>query len=326
MCALMNSTPALSVLLPVRNAAAWLPAALGSLWRQSERDFEVIAVDDGSQDGSAEILTRAARRESRLRVHVRAPAGLPETLRFASEHANTGLLARQDADDVSHHERFARQRAFLASHPEVAVVGCRVRLFPTASVGAGMRRWNAWHDALLSHDSMHAERLIDVPMLNGAAMLRREAVLAAGGWQERGWAEDLDLWLRLFAMGARFAKLPQRLYSWRQHPSSSTRSDSRYSHDRFLALKVDALGRDFLPAGRKATLIGVGESLERWRSALGPQRLHRVCEARRPDPQIFRVHTAPFVLVFVSPAARDRWRAAAQISDLCESSDFTFVA
>lgn len=320
------SSPSLSVLLPVRDAAPWLQAALASLWRQTERDFEVIAVDDGSRDASPAILDEAARGERRLRVFHRTASGLPETLRFACTQARAPLLARQDADDLSHRGRFALQRAALAAQPGIDVVSSRVRLFPSGAVGAGMRRWNVWHDSLLTHEQLYAERLIDVPLLNGAAMLRRRAVENAGGWRERGGPEDMDLWLRLFAQGSRFAKSPRRLYAWRQHPGSSTRTDPRYSHERFIALKVEELDRTLLAGRAPATLIGVGESLQRWAYALGPARLRAVVEARNADPRVLQAHVAPFVLAFVSASTRARWRAAAQLSDFCESFDFTFVA
>src|SRR5689334_21409809 len=131
-----------------------------------------------------------------------------------------------------------------------------------------MRRWIAWHNALLDHESMRRELLIDSPLAHGTALLRRSVLERAGGWHERGWAEDLDLWVRLFDAGARFAKLPHVLYGWRQHPDSSTRTDDRYSHARFLSLKLAALRAGFLHGRARATLGGVGQSLERWREAL----------------------------------------------------------
>src|SRR5439155_16338649 len=75
-----GAVPAISVLLPVRNACAWLGASLASLRRQSFTDFEIVAVDDGSDDGSGEMLERLAEKERRLRVLHTPPRGLPAAL------------------------------------------------------------------------------------------------------------------------------------------------------------------------------------------------------------------------------------------------------
>ena len=80
------SAPAISVLLPVRDAAATLPACLRSIARQSEPDFECVIVDDGSQDGSLALARRVARADARFRVLARPPEGLVESL-------NAGLAA-----------------------------------------------------------------------------------------------------------------------------------------------------------------------------------------------------------------------------------------
>jgi glycosyltransferase involved in cell wall biosynthesis len=317
--------PALSVLVPVRDARPWLEASFASLWRQRERDFEVIAVDDGSRDGSGEWLERAARSEPRLRVVHTAARGLPQALNTALAHARGRWIARHDADDLSHRDRFARQRAALDAAPGLAAIGCRVRLFPSAAVTAGMRRWAMWHNALLTHEQIAPEALIDSPLAHGSAMLRRRALERVGGWRDRPWAEDVDLWLRLLASGARFAKLPHTLYAWRQHATSATRTDPRYGRDRYLALRLAALERGLLRRAGSLTLVGVGESLASWRRAFaGGPRTVRAVEARslRDLPLADR----PLVLVFGAFAAREARRRVLIEHGLHEGRDFVFVA
>ena len=319
--------PAISVLLPVRDAVPWLRVSLASLWRQTFRDFEVIAVDDGSQDGSGEWLERAAQVEPRLRVFRTARLGLPAALNLALAHARGEWIARHDADDLSHRSRLGLQRAFLAAHPRVSVVGCRVRLFPAAEVGAGMRRWAEWHNRLLTHEAMTRELLIDSPLAHGSAMMRRDALTRADGWEEHGWPEDLDLWVRLVAGGARLAKLPRTLYAWRQHPGSATRQDPRYRRERFLDLRHAALEQGLLRGAARMTVVGVGRSLDEWRRRLAATgRDPLVITAGRPSRPALAALVPPVVLVFGSCRARERWRESLHTVHLIEISDFVFVA
>jgi glycosyltransferase involved in cell wall biosynthesis len=312
------------VLLPVRDAAPWLAASLASLARQSMSDYEVIAVDDGSRDASGTMLEEAARHDPRIVVRHTPAHGLPAALNLALSLARAPWVARQDADDVSHRERFARQLAWLGRHPQVDVLGTRVRLFPQAATGVGMRRWAAWHNALIEHEDMRRELLIDSPLAHGTAMIRRRTLESQGGWHERGWAEDLDLWVRLFAAGAVFAKLGDPLYGWRQHPGSSTRTDARYSSVKFMSLKIAALDSGLLRNGRRATLVGVGVSLKRWEKALGA-RVSACIEARRPGPGWAPRLAAPMVLSLMAPEARRRWRRFLTGDGWRELEDFIFV-
>src|ERR1051325_6044021 len=361
-----NSPPRLSVLLPVRDAAPWLAASLASLARQTEPGYELIAVDDGSRDESGEIREAASRRDRRIVVRHTSARGLPAALNLALSLVRAPWIARHDADDVSHRERFARQLAWLGGHPRagltlglslagaawgarhdsdaashrerfarqlawldahpgVDVLGTRLRLFPGAATGAGMRRWAAWHNALLEHEPMQRELLIDSPLAHETAMIRRATLQSAGGWRELGWAEDLDLWVRLFRAGARFSKLRETLYGWRQHPASSTRTDERYSHVRFMTLKVAALDAGLLRRGRRATLVGVGSSLQRWRAALGT-RVAACVEIRRPGPGVAPHWATPVVLALMAPEARRRWRESLARLGWRELREFIFVA
>jgi hypothetical protein len=189
-----------------------------------------------------------------------------------------------------------------------------------------MHRWAAWHNALITHQDMASEMLIDSALAHGTAMIRTFWLERVGGWTDQPWAEDLDLWLRLLDAGARLGKRPEFLYGWRQRPGSATRRDPRYRRDRFLALKLGALERGFLRGARSLTLVGVGESLVRWRDALARSHRVRVVESKGPGPQVGLGLYPPVVLVFGAAAARQRWRRALGSSRMTENKSFIFVA
>lgn len=318
--------PAISVLLPVRDARPWLPSTLASISRQSFADFEIVAVNDGSTDGSDEWLERHRRSERRLRVIHQPPSGLPVALNAGLAAARGRWIARHDADDVSRRRRLELQRAHLASHRDVGLVGCRVRIVPASESWVGMRRWAAWHNTLLTHEEMARELLVDSPLAHGTAMFRRSVLERVGGWRDRRWPEDVDLWLRLVAAGVRLSKLPQTLYAWRQHMSSATRRDERYGQARFDDLRVHALRAGLLREAQGVTVVGVGRGVKRWsaRLELEGYRVHRVLEGHPTRASISPL-SAPAVLVFGAPVARARWREALTRHGWQEGGDFVFL-
>jgi len=256
----VSSPPSISVLLPVWNAEPYLEECLQSLAAQSWTDFEVIAVDDGSDDGSGERLEDWAARDGRCRLFRLPHQGLVKTLNAGLERCRGELVARMDADDLADPRRLELQATALRQDPSLDLVACLVRHFPDESVAEGFRIYEEWLNSLVEHDEILRERFIESPMPHPAVMARRRVLAEAGGYRETGGPEDYDLWLRLAADGRRFRKVPEYLYLWREHPDRLTRTDSRYAVERFLACKAHHLARGPL-AGRERVIVwGAGQT------------------------------------------------------------------
>jgi len=254
------SDPAVSVLLPVRDAGPLLDACLASLARQTLTDLEVVAVDDGSTDGSGELLRAWAAQKPWMRVIHQPPDGLVAALNRGLAACRGALVARMDADDIAHPRRLELQAAVLEARPEVGVVSCLVRYCPRANVAEGFALYEAWLNGLRTHEQMARERFVESPLAHPSVMLRREVLRAAGGYRDCGWPEDYDLWLRLFTAGTRFAKVERRLHFWREHHDRLTRRDPRYSIDAFQRCKAHHLALGPLAGGRPVVMWGAGRT------------------------------------------------------------------
>jgi glycosyltransferase involved in cell wall biosynthesis len=246
--------PAVSVLMPCYNAGAMVDEALESLARQTLTDIEIICVEDGSTDDTPLRLEGWVGRENRLRVVRQPHAGVITASNNGLQYCNAPYIARMDADDRAHPERLARQAAFLDAHPQAGLVSCRVAGFPAEHVRQGFAIYLNWQNGLLSDTDIRREIFIESPLPNPSVTFRREVLLQAGGYQDHGWPEDYDLFLRLYLAGVCFAKLPQVLVEWREHPARLTRTDRRYSLENFLRLKAYYLARGPL-VGRDAVAI-----------------------------------------------------------------------
>ena len=227
--------PRVSVVMSVFNGEAFLREALESIFRQSFSDFEFIIIDDGSTDHSAAIVDEY--RDSRVVLVRQDNCGIATALNRGISIAQGEFSARQDADDVSHPERFRLQIEFLDAHPEIAVLGTAGLLIDSEG-----RRFSSF-SPFTRHKQLVAELLRGVcPLLHGSVMVRRAALLEAGGYKPIfGHAQDVELWLRMSAR-YRLANLRDVLYELRKHDDSITQT----AH-------IDLMIRTFARAGGFST-------------------------------------------------------------------------
>jgi len=255
----MGTTPAVSVVMPVRNACATLDACLDSIQAQTLTDFELIVVDDASEDASRALVAGRATGDARIRLLRGPQRGLVACLNAGLDAARAPLVARMDGDDIMARERLAVQSQYLREHASIDVVASRVRAIPCDELGAGMREYLRWQNACLSPLALRDEIYVECPMTHPSVMYRRAVVSAAGGYRDGDFPEDYELWLRLSESGHRMAKIDRCLLDWRQHEGSLSRRDPRYSRDAFDRLRAQYLVRDSrLDRARPLAFWGAG--------------------------------------------------------------------
>lgn len=245
--------------MPCYNAEETIDETMQSLCDQTLTASEFVVVDDGSQDSTMERLTTWADRDARVRIIGIPHAGIIEALNAGIAACRSDLIARMDADDLAHPERLEKQVDFLDLHPEIAAVGCLVKGFPSHTVREGFKVYIAWLNSMVTPEEIGRGIYIESPLAHPSVMIRRNWLERMGGYQENGWAEDYDLWLRMHLDGAYFAKVPEVLLEWREHPQRLTRTDSRYSVENFLRAKARYLAQGPLN-GRDAVIVwGAGQ-------------------------------------------------------------------
>jgi glycosyltransferase involved in cell wall biosynthesis len=261
------TSPAVSVLLPVRDGAPFLQEALDSIAAQTLEDFELVAVDDRSSDATPALLSEAARRDSRIRVVQGPGQGIAAALNAGLRECRGGLIARMDADDRSLPDRLARQVAALSADRSLAAVGTQVRLFPRERLTEGLLAYETWLNSLTSKETVRLECFVESPLAHPSAMIRRDALCAIGGYSSAGWPEDYALWLTLLERGHTLSNVPSPLLLWRDHSQRLTRTHEDYSVEAHLRLKAHHLSRGPLREGR-CIVWGAGKTGRRLYRAL----------------------------------------------------------
>ena len=234
------SAPAVSVLMAVYNGEPWLGEALASVLMQSLKDLELIVVDGGSTDGTAERLARID--DPRLVVLKQSRGGQTAALNRGLRAVRAPLVARIDADDVALPERLARQVAFLATHPAVGLLGTAAR--EIAPWGAVVQTLSPpCDDRAIRRALMRAN-----PFIHSSVMFRASVIDRVGGYDESfAVAQDYELWLRMSRV-TRLANLPEPLVLRRLAPGrlSSARDTTRLRDE--LVAKLRAVRAGATPA------------------------------------------------------------------------------
>lgn len=269
----IEQAPAVSVVLPVYNGAAYVQSAVLSILGQSWTDFELIIINDGSKDASGEIVDALC--DARIRVFHQQNRGLAATLNRGIELARGRYIARQDQDDLSLPERFARQVAYLDANPDCVLLGT------AAEIWVGDHADGRAHDHPTDHAALAFELLFNNPFVHSSVMMRRDAVLAVGGYTTdpaRQPPEDYELWSRLARYG-RVANLPERLLVYREVPASMSRTGPNPFLTRLVMLCTENLAMlvgDEAPVGDLKAIASLTHSTEEVpASALPP--IKRLC-------------------------------------------------
>jgi glycosyltransferase involved in cell wall biosynthesis len=255
--------PTFSVVVGAYNAEATIVPAVRSVLGQTRSDFEVIVVDDGSTDGTAERM-REFDGESRVQLLRQPHAGISTARNTAFAVARGRYVSVLDADDVYLPEYLEAHGAALDADDAVGLVwgdswvlddSPRRILRRTNLQGTTPDPFPATPPELL-----HA--LVRYNFASGGSMARRSALEEAGGWNTNlRAAVDYELWLRIVAHGWRGVRLPGAYMIWRRHAGSLTRSASRmYENHREVARLVAEDWEGIAPETRALAR----EQLARW--------------------------------------------------------------
>jgi len=259
------ASPSISILMPYRNAADTLPECLASILGQTFADFELLAVDDGSTDTSAQFVRDQVRADSRIRPLRSRGKGLVAALNTGLEQARGEIVARMDADDIMLPDRLRAHMEHFASDHELALSATQVRFFPEDALRAGFREYLRWQNGVQTHDHVASEIYVEAPFAHPSVAYNKALVIGLGGYRHGDFPEDYDLWLRMHEQGLKMAKIPRILLAWRDSGGRLSRTDPRYARDAFDRLRATYLARDprLRDGGRPLVIWGAGRRTRR---------------------------------------------------------------
>lgn len=334
-----NRHSLISVILPFKNEDAYLRACLLSLARQKRVRFELIGIDDGSTDRSAEIFHELAPLFDRALYVATGGVGLVQAINSGVLRAEGTILARADGDDIYHPMRLSAQLECL-TESRADLVGTLTRYFPRSAVQGGFLTYEAWINSLATHAAMTREIFVENPIPHPSLMMTRALFDRIDGYRDMGWPEDWDLILRAHGIGARMEKADGVLHFWREHPDRLCRVDPAYDQRAFIRCRCHHLARGPLAHRRNVFIWGAGPLGRKTVTALrqekisvdgfidiDPKKIGRIVRDRTVHAPSFLEQHRPLVLGCVGKrGARYEIREALRSMGYEEEKDFLLIA
>lgn len=233
---MLRNKPIVSVVMPVFNAERFVHKAIESIFNQTLKDFEFIIVNDASEDKTIEIIHSYAKRDKRIRlINNDRNLKIAHSLNIGVSAARTNLIARIDADDISHPERLEIQYHFLMRHPNVAIVGANISI----TDDDGKEIWKREYP--IQSKDLKKIMLRYSSFAHPAVMFRKEVFKEFGGYDHNMIpCEDIDLW---FKIGAKYdlGSIPKTLLKYSLSTESSSHYDLRATELLGFKIKINAI-------------------------------------------------------------------------------------
>jgi len=284
-------TPLVSIIMPVKNAAAFLPETLESIQRQSMKEWELIAVDDHSSDVSFDILQKASSNDPRIKLIKNEGTGITPALIRGYEQSTGESITRMDADDLMDEKKLERLSEGLT---EGIIRTARVRYFRSdGPLGSGYEQYAQWLNNLESTADHLRERFKECVIPSPCWMMRRQDFESIGGFHSESYPEDYDLMFRMLHAGFELQKRKEVLHHWRDHSMRTSRNHPNYADNRFLDMKLKYFVESECSTGAGICLWGAGskgKSIARGLASAGVEFRWVTSNQKKIGKEISRLH------------------------------------
>lgn len=230
-----------SVILPFYNVKTTLERAVQSIIRQTFKDFELILVNNNSDDGSLKIIEKLVQTDSRIRLFNESRQGVVFAANTGMRAAKGKYIARMDADDIAHPERLALQLKHLEDTPHISISATQVNYKSEQTDLKDFNHFVNWSNSLKTWEEIYNNRFVEFPVVNPTLMFRKSTLEHIGYLEEGDFPEDYEWFLRAMAKGHQIEKLTTPLLDWSDSDLRLTRIDRRYRTEAFFQIKTKYL-------------------------------------------------------------------------------------
>lgn len=230
--------PKVSILIPFKNTAHFLPACLDSIINQDYTEWEVLAVNDHSKDSSQQLLTEYSQSDSRIKVFTNEGEGIIPALRTAYSHATGTYITRMDSDDIMKPTRLAVMANSLNEYGSGHVAVGQVKYFSDRGISNGYERYEKWLNQLTANGKNYEEIYKECVIPSPCWMCSKEDFDLCGAFEPNRYPEDYDLTFRFYEKRLKIIPCSEILHLWRDYDNRTSRTHEHYAQNYFLDIKL----------------------------------------------------------------------------------------
>ena len=234
----MNMNESISILLPAKNAESFLHECLNSILNQSEKDWELLVVDDHSDDRTFETLKEFHQKDVRIKPLKNKGKGIIDALQTAYSSSQGSFITRMDADDLMHENKLSTMKSQLLHHGTGHIATSLVKYFAEDGVNEGYQKYEQWLNGLTEKGENFKDIYKECVIPSPSWMLHRSDIEKIGAFQNLIYPEDYALTFEMYKAGLKVIPSNQVLHFWRDHENRASRNDPNYADNTFLPLKV----------------------------------------------------------------------------------------
>ena len=249
----------ISILMPVKNAAPFLTECIESILRQTNANWELIAVDDHSADTSKNILDSFAEFDQRIKVLSNSSNGIIPALNLAFHKAQGPFITRMDADDRMLPNKLELLHQVLSTQSNHSIAVAQVKYFSDTVLGNGYIKYAKWLNELTAHERHYQEIYKECTIPSIAWMSTKETLHKIDAFGGDMYPEDYAMAFKCCYHKIKILPVKKIVHEWRDHSNRSSRNDPNYLNNQFLAIKVKWFFKIHFQTDKKLILWGAGK-------------------------------------------------------------------
>lgn len=247
-----------SILIPFKNTARFLPECLDSILNQEYAYWEILAINDHSADDSWEVVNSFVQKDSRISVFENEGKGIIDALRTAYTESQGIFITRMDSDDVMAPNKLQVLVQSLLKRGKGHLAIGQVRYFSDRGISNGYERYEQWLNGLTLNGSNYSEIYKECVVPSPCWMAHREDLDACGAFDPNRYPEDYDLTFRFYEKGLSCIPCDQVLHYWRDYDTRTSRTSEHYAQNYFLEIKLHYFLKLEHDTKRPLTIWGAG--------------------------------------------------------------------